>query len=138
MIVLGIIGFLLGALLIYLMVLKINEYTIAKFSYEFFNLKNFIISAIGYVLVYMGTSWYHKALKAGDDILNGQILIAVGAILFLYVFYLNYTRTNMLLGIILTSIQLVLYGVLTIGAVFGLIIVLAALSETKPVYVLNK
>jgi len=138
MIVLGIIGFIAVGLLLYWLVTVVNNYSYKKYKYEFFNMQNFVTTAIGYAFLFFGNNWYMDALKANGDLLNGGILIGIGAVTVLYVVYLNIKRTDLLFGLLGSLFQLILYVALTLGAVFALLIVMAALSETKPVYNLNK
>lgn len=110
MVVLGIIGFILGALLIYWIVLFLNEYSENTFNYQFFNLQNFIVACIGYAGLYFGNRWYESELAKHGDLLNGQILMGLGVLFLLWVFYINTKRTNIYFGISVTVIQLVLYA----------------------------
>jgi vacuolar-type H+-ATPase subunit I/STV1 len=119
------------------MIVKVNEYTIQKYRYEFFNMGNFLISAVGYGLLYFGYKWYMSALEKNQDILNGQILIGIGVILILTVIYYNIKNTSGPTGLALSLVQAPIYSVL---AVFSLIVLIAAVaffSETKPVYNIN-
>jgi len=137
MLVLKIIGILITVFLVYLMIVKVNEYTIQKYRYEFFNMGNFLISAVGYGLLYFGYKWYMSALEKNQDILNGQILIGIGVILILTVIYYNIKNTSGPTGLALSLVQAPIYSVL---AVFSLIVLIAAVaffSETKPVYNIN-
>jgi hypothetical protein len=138
MTVLKIIGFIAFVLLLYWLVISINSYSYKKYKYEFFNMQNFVTTAIGYAFLFFGNNWYMNAVKANGDLLNGGILIGIGAVTVLYVVYINIKRTDLLFGLFFTLFQLVLYVALTLGAAFALLIVMAALSETKPVYNLNK
>jgi len=138
MIVLGIIGFIAVGLLLYWLVTVVNNYSYKKYKYEFFNMQNFVITAISYAFLFFGNNWYTDALKANGDLLNGGILIGIGVVTVLYVVYINIKRTDLLFGLFFTLFQLILYVALTLGAVLALLVVMAALSETKPVYNLNK
>jgi len=134
MLVLKIIGILIAVFLVYLLIVKVNEYTIEKYRYEFFNMGNFLLSAVGYGLLYFGYKWYMNALEKNQDILNGQILIGIGLILILTVIYYNIKNTSGPTGLIFSLIQAPIYSVLAVFAVIALIAAVAFFSETKPVY----
>jgi len=138
MIILKLIGLVLLALLIYWLVVEINKYTYKEYDYDFFNMHNFVVTAVGYAFLYFGNRWYMSAFKANDDLLNGQILLGIGMSLIIYVIYINIKSTSIILGLFLTLFQLLLYVGLSFIAFFAIIILIAALSETKHVYVLNK
>lgn len=137
MVVLGIIGLTLVALLIFWMVVVINEYSESTFDYQFFNLQNFTVACIGYAGLYFGNRWYENELAIHGDLLNGQILMGIGVLFLLWVFYINIKRTNIYLGLSVTVIQLVLYASLSVFALFALLLAAAMLMETRPVYNLN-
>ena len=137
MLVLKIIGILIVAFLIYLLIIKVNEYTIQKYRYEFFNMANFLISAVGYGLLYFGYKWYMSALEKNQDILNGQILIGIGVILILTVIYYNIKNTSGPIGLVLSLIQAPIYSALAVFSLVALIAAIAFFSETKPVYNIN-
>lgn len=137
MLVVKIIGFLVAIYLVFMLVVKINDYTRDKYRYDFFNMTNFTISAIGYGLLYFGYIWYMKALDKHGDVLNGQILIGIGIVLLLGVIYLNVKNTSLSAGVSLSIVQAPIYSVLSIIALFVLLASIAFFSETKPVYNIN-
>lgn len=137
MIVLGIIGFILVVLLLYWLVISINAYSYKKYKYEFFNMQNFIITAIGYAFLFFGNKWYMSALKDSSDLLNGGILLGIGVVIVLYVVYMNIKHTALLFGLFFTLFELILYVALSLVSAFALLIAIAALAETKPVYNIN-
>ncbi|MDQ7060932.1 MAG: hypothetical protein Q9M43_07230 [Sulfurimonas sp.] len=138
MFILKIIGFILLAYFIYSEVLEVNRYTYKQYRYEFFNTQNFVITVIGYVLLFIGDMWYADALQVDADILNGQVLMALGAMLVIYVVYTNITNTTLFFGIVMSSLQLLLYIPLSVLSMFILVIVIGFAAETKPVYVVNR
>lgn len=137
MLVVKIICFLVAMYLVFMLVVKINDYTRDKYRYDFFNMTNFTISAIGYGLLYFGYIWYMKALDKHGDVLNGQILIGIGIVLLLGVIYLNVKNTSLSAGVSLSIVQAPIYSVLSIIALFVLLASIAFFSETKPVYNIN-
>lgn len=137
MLVLKIIGVLIALFLVYKIIVKVNEFTIKKYRYEFFNMGNFIASAIGYGMIYFGSKWYMSALDKQGDTLNGIILFTIGIILILAVIYINVTNTSLSEGLGFSLLQAPIYSVLSIAAIFALIAAIAYFSETKPVYQIN-
>jgi hypothetical protein len=101
-----------------------NEFTNSKYGYEFFNRKNLILTTMGYISLYFGYQWYMKALANNGDLLNGQLLLAVGAMFVIYVIWENIKETSLLVGVTFSAIQLFLYigiSALSILAVFGML-----------------
>jgi len=137
MLVLKIIGVLAAVILVYILVVKVNGYTIKKYRYEFFNMGNFIASAIGYGMIYFGSRWYISALDKQGDILNGIIVCTIGIILILAVIYINITNTSLSEGLGFSLLQAPIYSVLSVAAIVALIVAIAYFSETKPVYQIN-
>jgi hypothetical protein len=127
------------ALIIFLYVLVdlINSYSSKVFRYEIFNYGNFIASAIGYLSIYIGQKWYYKALSSGGDMLNGELLILIGVIFIGSVIFSNIKRTNFSFGFFISFFQQALYAPLSILAVIGIALVIAMMSETRPVYRVN-
>lgn len=137
MTVLIIIGILVSIYLVYLLVIKVNQYTIKKYDYEFFNMANYLISALAYVLLYFGYKWYMSALEKHGDMLNGQILIVIGVILLIGVIYINIKNTSPTVGISLSIVQAPIYSALAVVSVLAIAMAIAFFAETKPVYSIN-
>jgi hypothetical protein len=138
MIVLSIIGGIVGLMILSLIIMKLNEYSNTKYKYEIFNIGNFSIAFIANCALFFGNSWYQSALSTSGDLLNGQILISIGIVILLFIVYKNISNTSFEFGMPISIFQLLLYGVASVFLVFGILIALAWLGETKPVYNLNK
>lgn len=123
--------------LVYLFVIWINGYTDKKYQYEFFNLGNYFVSALGYVLIYYGHGWYVSALEKNLDILNGQLIMGFGVMLLVGVVYYNIKNTSLTTGLALSIVQLLLYIVLAVVGFLALIMAIGYFSQTKPVYNVN-
>ena len=109
MTVLFILGFLAVIIVLYMIVIWINEYSQKYYEYEFFNVGSFIIIAIGYGLVWYGFTWFNEAVSVGGDILNGQILVGIGVMFVSGVFLNNIKNTSFGFGFVTGIFQLVLF-----------------------------
>lgn len=134
MFVLGVIGVILIILFITFLIALTNNMTQKRYNFVFFNFTNYLISAIGYVLLYVGYKWYFSALAQHGDILNGMLLFFIGIAFILFVIYYNISHTSLLVGVPLTSIQLVLYAGLALVGIIVLLGAMAFFAEAKPVY----
>ncbi|MDF1879053.1 hypothetical protein JHD46_05290 [Sulfurimonas sp. SAG-AH-194-C20] len=129
MTVLTILALLIGIYGIYLFIQLINKYTYMYYQYDFFNMKNLIVTTMGYLALFFGYKWHEKALQHQQDLLNGQVLFALGLLLIIYVIYENVKKTNLLIGLFFSAIQLVLY----IGiSVISIILALGMLAAFAP------
>ena len=138
MFVLKIIVFLIALFLVYRFIVEVNEYTMKKYSYEFFNWGNYFASAAGYGFIYFGNNWYTDALKNGGDLLNGELLVLIGFILIVSVVTYNVKMTSILIGLTLSIIQLILYIGFAIAGFFILIMAIAFFAQIRPVYSINE
>ncbi|QOY53205.1 hypothetical protein [Candidatus Sulfurimonas baltica] len=138
MLVITIIGFIVAIITVYSLVLWVNEYSVKRYRYEFFNFSNYLATAIGYGMIYFGEGWYREALANNQDILNGQVLIVIGFLLVVLVIYSNIKNTSFIFGVVMTVIQLALYAVLAVVGFYVLLAAMAFFSQTKPVYSINR
>ena len=138
MLVITIIGFIAAIITVYSLVLWVNEYSVKRYRYEFFNFSNYLATAIGYGMIYFGDSWYKEAVVNNKDILNGQVLIVIGFLLVVLVIYSNIKNTSFIFGVVMTVIQLALYAVLAVVGFYVLLLAMAFFSQTKPVYSINR
>jgi len=138
MTVLTIIGILSLVAIVYMLMMLFDDYTYKNYNYEFFQWNSFIIMAGSYLSIFIGKDMYVKALANNGDILNGQLLIIFGAIALIYVFIINIKNTNLLVGTFGSIFQFTIYAVLTVISFFALLVIVLFLSQTKPVYVINK
>lgn len=141
MLVLSIIGGILGLVFIYWMVVKINELSYEKSGYEYFTPTSAGFVIVGYYFLFFGFAAFSTASHAvNGDILNGILLMIIGGVLVGVIIVSNFINTpneNILITIIFSSIQLIVYVGLAYVSAFILLLAFAALSQTKPVYVLN-
>jgi len=137
MIVISIIGILVGVFLLFVFISYINACSSRDYNYEFFNWGNYIISSIGFWMIYFGDKWYANALKNNSDILNGQLLVGIEISIIVVVVYFNIKQTTLLFGFAISLLQLMIYAGLAIVGLYALIIAIAFFANTKPVYNLN-
>ena len=134
---LSIIGIIIALILLYIFVIVSNEYSRKTYNYEIFNVENFIVSFLAYLALYFGNEWYLNALKAGKDILNGQLLMGIGVILLSIIIYLNVKKTSLSYGLIMGFVAEILYLAATPLVFFAFIMMMAYFGQAKPVYNIN-
>ena len=134
MLILKILAALVALYVIYLIAVAINQFTQKRYKYLFLNQTTLITSLSGYGALLFGYSWYMNALNKHGDILNGQILVGIGALLLLWTIYSNIKNTGLLIGIVFTAIQQIIYLVVGATSLFILFLLVAAYAEAKPVY----
>ena len=137
MTVLTIIGVIVAVILTYIAVLKFNEYTYAKYKYEFFAWWSFTLAAVSYISIYFGYEWYKEAVLKNGDILNGQLLMVFGFIALIIIIAKNISHSGIIIGIFGSAFQLILYAILAVGGFIIALCLLAFASQTKPVYSIN-
>ena len=134
MLILKILAALVALYVIYLIAVALNQFTQKRYGYLFLNKKTLITSLSGYGALLFGYSWYMNALDKHGDILNGQILIGIGVVLLFWTIYSNIKNTGLLIGIIFTVIQQIIYLVVGAAGLFILFLLFAAYAQAKPVY----
>ncbi|MGB5868054.1 MAG: hypothetical protein WBG69_09315 [Arcobacteraceae bacterium] len=134
MTVLTILGLVIGAFILYLSVIKFNEYTQEHFRYLFFEMKSFVAIGISYAFLFFGNIWYQNALKDGGDILNGIILIVIAVIVILALIFRNFYETDFVTGLFGSLFQLSIYVVCTIVGAYVLFVLFALAVQARPVY----
>lgn len=134
MTVLYIIGVLAIVIVLLMFVGWVNALSQSKYDYEFFTYGNLALTTIAYALLFFGAKFYLDALSAHGDILNGILMMGIGAIIILGVLIWHIKHTSFIFGLLFGILQLVIY--IPAGIVSFLIIIaaLAWLSDTKPVY----
>lgn len=137
MLVLSIIGAIVAIILVYMFVTKVNSYTMKKYDYEFFNFITYGISAAGYVLIYYGHQWYQNAIADHSDSLNGVLIMLIGIVMISLIIYINFKNTPVKLSLMLTPVQQILYAALAVVGFMALVLGIAYLMQTKPVYQIN-
>jgi len=120
MTVITILGILIGLFLIYLLTQKLNNFTCYRYNYELFETGSAIIVSIGYYCLFFGYGMYQEALVDGGDVLNGIVLVTLGALLVGLIILQNIKQVDIPSGLLLSLIQLVIY----IGVAFGALIII--------------
>ena len=119
MLVISIVGGLLGLGLIFFLGITCNRYTIQNFDHAFFTKVNLIIMGISSVLLFVGFKWYTASVNTEDgDILNGIALMAISAIIYICVIIYNIKKTNFLIGLPLTVIQIAIFSAIGFFGIF--------------------
>jgi len=134
---LTIIGIIVTIYIVYRLVLRFNSYTKRKYKYIFFNEKSLLIVSPAYALLVTGYLFYIDALKYNGDILNGLILLFIGALLLLKVIYTNFDNTDLIIGVLGTIFQFLVYIFLSVFSVIVLFVAAIAFAQIKPVYNIN-
>ena len=134
MLILKILAALAVLYVLYLIAIALNKFTQKRYGYLFLNPTTLTTSLSGYGALFFGYSWYMNALDKHGDILNGQILIGIGALLLLWTIYSNIKNTGLLIGIVFTAIQQIIYIVVGAAGLFILLLLFAAYAQAKPVY----
>ena len=137
MVVLGIIGFIAVSMALYIFLEYLNGFTLKRYSYEFFSVAHILQVIVGYLFIFFGHNLYVEELKKGIDVLNGQMLIAIGFVVVLVVIYKNFKAIPFLLAVLFTALELLIAVPLAFVVFLGVIMLFAAAAETKPVYVIN-
>lgn len=138
MIVLEIIGGLLVLFLLYGATLEIDKYSQKVYAYEFFTTDNLVIAIIGYALLFGGFLWYKDALGDHGDTLNGIVLMFIGLPFIVALIYKNLKATSLIFGTLATIFQLIVFAASTVFILYGVLLLMAWLSDTKPVYEINE
>ena len=141
MVVLSIIGAILGLMLLYSIVVKINQVSYRENRYEYFTPTTAGSVVVGYYFLYFGYQSYEAASRAvNGDILNGILLMVIGGVLVGAIIISNFINTpkeNKFITLLFTSIQLVIYVGVAYVSIFLILAAIGVLAQTKPVYVLN-
>lgn len=132
--VLLILGVIAAVIVLIMIVGAINNYSERRYNYEFFNWGNYISSAIGYFLLWYRNTWFNEAVVYNGDLLNGQLMMGIGVMFIVGVLYTNIKYTNFFFGLIIGIFQLMIYLPLALFGFIALVMALAWLSDTKPVY----
>jgi len=122
---------------LYRVIRSLNNKVIKKFNYEFLDKAVFSIAFISNLLIYFGQMWYFEAVERSGDVFNGILLIGFGIVGLLFIVFINIKRTNFLVGISGSVIQLSLFGVASFFAVFVIWFVVASIANARPVYNIN-
>lgn len=137
MLLLKIIGIMLFLLLLYLLMEKINKFTLKKYSYEFFSKDLLGVYIVIYAGLFFGYKWYLNSLVNNTDILNGIILMSIASLIFLTILIKNIKSTTFYFGLLFTIIQAILFIPFVISGFIVILMLFAYFSQTKPVYNIN-
>ena len=137
MMVLKILGAIVLLIALYAIFTEMNNYSYRRYKYEFFSMAHLLQIIIGYWIIYFGNTLYLDALKHSGDVLNGELLMGIGVIVVAIVLYENFQAVPLSVALIFSAFELALCAPLAVAVLFIVIIAVAALAETKPVYVLN-
>jgi len=137
MLILTLIGLLIVAFAIYTFILWFNKYTYHHAQYEFFTQEHSVAMVFSYGLMFFGNSWMQTALEDKGDWLNGAIVLGIGVALLVGVIINNFIQAPRVYAIAGSLAQIIFYIPISIGAVIIVVVMLAWLSETKPVYNIN-
>lgn len=134
MTVLFILGAIAAVLILLFIVNGINDFSEKRFGYQFFNYANLTIISIAYFMIIFGGQWYSEALANNGDLLNGELLVGIGVVILISTLINHIKKTTFLFGTTVGVFQFLLYIPLSFLAAFAMLITIAWLSETKPVY----
>lgn len=137
MLVVKIIAGLISLLTLYLIMKKINNYTHTHYQYVVFDWFNYILVAASYACFYFGHKLYSTALLEQGDWLNGILLIGIGIIGIIFMCIINFSKLPMLIGLLVTVVQLSIYVILSIVGFYALIALFILSHGIRPVYNLN-
>ncbi len=70
--------------------------SVEKFNFSLFTAASFIMAAISLGLIFIGYDWYTNLADKGEEIMNGLVVIALGAIVGLILVFSNYSKTNLI------------------------------------------
>lgn len=124
---------LLTAIAMYKFIMCFNSYTSAHAHYEFFTMDHSLAMVFSYALIFFGYHW----LQNGNDELNGAIVMGIGILILLWIMINNFIKAPRYFAIIGSLLQLIFYIPIAIGAVIIVFVMMAWVSQTKPVYVIN-
>lgn len=154
----------LGAVFLFFMLItRLNEWGENETGHTFFTTGSVFSVSLGYWMLYWGDSWRtnvqskiddarHTCLYSGShshgcvqkleqagDPLNGTLLMAVGFVILIAVFWYHMKEADRdrSVALTITILFFILSIPMSIGLFFLVLAVIAWLSETKPVYTIN-
>ncbi|MDD2358496.1 MAG: hypothetical protein PHX13_11355 [Thiovulaceae bacterium] len=135
MFILTILGLLIGAFAIHTFTQWFNTFTQKEGNYQFFSSDHTIAFVSAYILMFVG--YQLMANNWMGDPLNGEIILLVGVIVFIITIWNNFQKTNFLLALLGSLVQIIIYIPYAIVGLLVLIAVIAFFAQTKPVYNIN-
>ena len=122
---------------LYWVITTLNEKVMQKFKYDFLDSGSFGIAFVSNLFIYFGHMWYLEAIEKSGDILNGMVLIGIGIVGLLLLTFINIKRTNFIIGITGSVIQIALFGIASFFAFFLIFLAFAFMANARPVYNIN-
>lgn len=146
MLVITILGGLLAITLVIWALSAFERFTARRYNHRFFTTGSFGAAALALGFVWGGRFWWQAVLEQGGDVLNGLVLMVLGAIIILGMLIRNVTRAGLLVGTCGSVLQASVFGVigsfglivLGVGLVVSFVGVLALSAGATPVYVVNR
>ena len=133
--IIGVIALLLG---VYALVERVKEITFDKYGYKSFEPATAAVVAIGYYFLYFGWDFFAEALKYHGDILNGIILMIIGVVLVGIMFLAALKSMEFsFMGFVYALFEFGIYIPVAFVGLFIVLLLIAALSDTRPVWVVN-
>lgn len=119
----------------------INNFCRRKFGRAFLTLPVFIWVSVCTAFFAGGGYWYQHATLNDGDTLNGLLLMGVGLVIVLGLYWYNIRTTNFLVGFIATTLVVGVFSTIAVVAapllIFLAIGCIALLFDTKPVWIIN-
>ena len=122
---------------LYWVITGLNNKVMQKFKHDFLDSGSFGIAFVSNLCIYFGHMWYIEALEKSGDVLNGMFIMEVGGIGLLFLVVLNIRKTNFVVGLTGSVIQIALFGIASFFAFFLIFLVGAFFANARPVYNIN-
>ncbi len=98
---------------------KFNNYTYNEYKFEFFSYQQFCLVTLFYSFVLFGLYWYKIEESILGDVLNGIILVSLGAIGFIFTMSYNFKKTNFRIGLLGSLLQFITYLPFSCFIIYG-------------------
>jgi hypothetical protein len=127
---------------LYVAVIKFNAHCSARFGHKFFTSGTLMWVLAALLLIFGGEFWYSSAAQNHGSILNGIVLIGLGATALIAMVWQNIRRTNLVYGVGGSAIQIPALAFLAYLGLPVLVIAVIAyiifVSRATPVWVVNR
>lgn len=127
---------------LYISVSKFNNHCSGLFGHAFFTRNAFLVTVASLVFLIVGNMWRQSAAVHHGDVLNGTVVMLIGAGITFFMIYSNIKRTNLVYGIGGSVVQLGLFFALAYISIpfviIGLFCYFFTLASAKPVYIVNR
>lgn len=146
MIVLLVIGVVLAGLLLWYGLSRFERYVQQKYGHRFFTVRVFLLAVLALCFVLAGQWWWQLAQESGGDVLNGLLLVTIGAVIAISIIVRNVWRTSFLVGISGSVLQVSVFApllyfgtiALAVGLALSFVAALLVAMTATPVYVVNR